>query len=452
MARATTESPRRAKLTWLHPKQREFVNSIDPTGRVSETHLVTGRGFGKTHAGCVKMYRSCMEWNPGLPHLWTEPTYGDCLKAFLRVWTDAIPGEDTIWHHAKADKQIVFANGSVIDYYSRDTHEPGRGPNYCVHIADEPAKDRSGEWWTTIFNSIRHPEANVMFCDSISTPRMNWYYDLVMNGAGRMIHGTSFDNPYTRPDYVPGMLARAPELEARQEVYGEWVPQSGRIWRTFVDEPWSDGNRTDREWDASREYVLACDLGRTSAWLIIQSWAVSTPDRMLAEDTLDVAVAEWTPTNEDTQQTLARIYEFVGGRPPAAVYVGADVNTKVITDSQDAAGFFRTRFDPVFPIVFPTGRRARKSAQLEVGLQRLERGGHRHFAVSNGLISHDATSKNRRGILDVFERDCWEDKNPRIGEYLPKEGVLEHMRDAYLYWAVGAYPPYTVPDPGGLSA
>ena len=91
---------------------------------------------------------------------------------------------------------------------------------------------------------------------------------------------------------------------------------------------------------------------------------------------------------------------------------------------------------------WPKGNETDKDWQ-RFALSGIIQGGHsgdRRFVISDELKSWDRTKNNRRGIREVLQQDAYPDKTTG-GEIFSKDGWLEHIRDAALYWAVTMHRP-----------
>jgi hypothetical protein len=386
--------------------------------------------------------QSMIEWNPGLPGLWTEPTYRLCHDVFLREWRRIVPPSLYTLH--SGDMKIVLANGSEIDIRSRNVDNPtkeiSKGPNYAWGIDDEAANKFDTDKYWDIDAAIRHPGARCRFHDTLSTPQMGEYYTLCTHPFHRQVNATSFDNPFLDPMFASSLAESLDPQRARQEIYGEWVALSGRIWD--VAEParmWPHGNLHPHSWQPGRPYILGCDLGVQSAWLIIQQ----VPGER-GGDPIDVIVAEYLPDDGDAQSVIRQINADYG--QPSRVFVGADLNTRSIVDGGTASYAFRKVWGglPVLPI---TGGLANKDLQYQVAKGRLlNANGARRCCVSAGLRSYPA--KSPRGIKALWQADQWPSgRQIRAGEMLPKDkrragkAALEDVRDAWLYSMIGLHPP-----------
>ena len=439
------------RLTAPHDKQSEFLALTGEGTGISTSHFVGGRGSGKTHAGAYKLLISALTYNSTLPHLWTFPSFRDCLDIGLRTWREAIPR--ALWEFRRGDMQIVIlpntSKETIIDMRSRmvdsSGKDPFRGPTYCCALNDEPGKDKSNAAWQLILATLRHPRAARKWCDTTSTPRMGWYYNLVHQDGAHAVYATSYDNPYIDRHWVDGLMVDYSSEFARQEIMAEWISQSGRVWdNADLSEMWPRGNLHWHRYDPNRPYVLGFDLGVRSGWVIIQTVEPVNEYGQPVEGhpSVDVIVGEYTPNNEGAQQTLARIEQQFG--LPTAICVGADVGTRSVADAGVTPAIVLRNRGWMMPMRVCKNPYASKQLQHMVlsGLWHNAKN-QRRLCVSKDLFRGDA--QNKRGVVEMVEQDTWPETE-RSGEYLVKDkkggGVgLEDIRDALLYWAIMMHPP-----------
>lgn len=432
-----------------YPAQAAFL-SIDRSGEgTTRSHFVGGRGSAKTTAGILLALKSALVWNPGLPGMWTEPTYQLTTDVFLREWHKVVPRELFSWDGSK--RKIRMINGSEIDVRSRNVDNPAKemskGPNLAWTVDDESANRFSPDRYWDIDAAIRHPQAGARFHDTLSTPQMNEYYALCHSPGHNIVEATSYDNPFLDRRFAEDLAANLDPQRAQQEIYGRWVALSGRIWDVAVlDKEWPHGNIHPHAWDPGLPYTLACDLGVQSAWLVIQR----VPARLGAisdDGMVDVIVAQYLPDDGDTESVVRQIDADYG--VPQRVLIGADVNTRSLVDGATSSFVFRRIWGglPVIPI---TGTHADKDLQYQVAKGRLLNVlGQRRCCVSAKLRSYP--ERTPRGIRQLWEADQWASgRQIRVGESMPKDkrsagkAALEDVRDAWLYGMIGLHPPQFV--------
>ena len=424
-----------------HPAQAAFLSIDRAQAGTTRSHYVGGRGSGKTTVGIMLMLRSMIEWNPGLPHLWTEPTYRLCHDVFLREWRKIVPSQLYKFH--ASDMKIVLVNGSELDIRSRNVDNPAKeiskGPNYCAAVDDEAANKYDPDRYWDIDAAVRHPNARCRFHDTLSTPQMGEYYTLCTHPFHTQVNATSFDNPFLDTEFASSLAQSLDPQRARQEIYGEWVALSGRIWDVAdLSQTWPLGNLHPHAWQPGKPYTLGCDLGVQSAWLIIQQ----VPNGH--GEPIDVVVAEYLPDDGDAVSVVRQINADYG--VPSRVFVGADLNTRSIVDGGTASYVFRKQWGGI-PVVPITGDLANKDLQYQVAKGRiLNANGARRCCVSAALRTYPERSP--RGIKALWQADQWPSgRQVRYGELLPKDkrsagkAALEDVRDAWLYAMIGLHPP-----------
>lgn len=426
------------------PKQWQFLNAFKPSPKPQIVHWVAGRRGGKTAGLVFQVFRSAFVLNPQFPGAVTFPTGPDIDKIFWPLWKEMIPGY--LWSRKRTSRGVEYIqmlNGTRVYLLSREIRnknaEPGRGPKYAWLIHDELAKDPNKTAWQTFLPTVEIQKAPCKFIATTSTPKPNWYRRLVKNSEARgdtILRSTSWDNPYVDPEVFEGLKDEFDEDYVRQELYAEFVNLSERIWYRWVDSPWPDGNIfVGARFDPDRPWMLACDIGQRSSWLVVQLQQTNTQYPVYA------AVAEYTPNDGDAIKMVDAIRHDYGN--PSHIYTGNDtVNTRsYATDGSTCAYTFRQRgWD--CPIHTPRGIAVHKRVQHDqlCGMIVNHRK-QRRFTASDNLVSHNR--RFQRGILEVIEGDVWPEE--KTADYMPKDKAggpgFEDTRDAMLYMAVGLNPP-----------
>jgi len=431
----------------LYPKQDAFVHRVGnaDTGKIS-THFQAGRGTGKTLSIGLKMWLSMTLWNPGCWHLVTYPTYRDVVKTFLPMWKKLVPAH--LWHYHKTEHVIslTFDPDTQLHLYSRENPDALRGPEFAVAAHDEPASDKSLEALDNASACVRQPCPHP-FEDSGGTPKLGLFSDYVSRSSGKggectkVIQATSFENPYRNELWLEGMAESYDPDKYRQEILGEIISLSGMAWKNFIaDKRYPAGNRHWEGYNPELPFHIAVDPGLTSGWGIIQRYpAEDEYGHRVDRGGVDNIVAEYTPNGEDTRSTLMRIkadYPYA----PASISTGMDVETgKSYVEGSKISNIIKDIW-PGVPIKWPSGPDRYKSEQYD-RLNGLicNYKGRRKLLVSEKIKNHEGINKGGRGVLQVMAQDQFPDKAPRRGEYLPKDGRLEHCRDYLMYWAVCNY-------------
>jgi hypothetical protein len=360
---------------------------------------------------------------------------------FLAEWQRIVPRD--FYALNKADMTIHCVNGSTIYVRSRNVDNSSRevikGINLAWCIDDEAAYKFDEQKYFDTDAAIRI-STPYRFHDTLSTPKLGPYRDLVESEGHNFVHATSYDNPHLPPGWAENMAAQMGQDYMEQEILGLWVALSGRLWDTWKNAPWPDGNVHYHEHDFERPYFLFFDPGvATSAWHIVQPVdPVDEYGRRLwgSEFPVWVVTAEFMPKRDGSvDRVLSEINEQYGA--PIKVSTGFDVNTRASTDAKKPSFFITKHFGQVL-VVPVTGWREDKEIQynqLRYGI--LDTKGRRRLCVSKNLRQHYPETK--RGILQMVEQDTVAEKG---AHFMPKEGRLEHCRDSLLYGGITTmFPP-----------
>lgn len=440
-------------------QQRQFLSLdrqilADGKPAISRANYVGGRGCAKTATGIMLLLKAVADM-PGdrLRGFWAEPRHSDIDRIFLTALREIVPAE--LWELKTRGnyRYIQWANGHSTDLLSRQVDDPnkrvGLGSNYCYGIQDEAADKFQQRKFVDMQNAIRHPNAPYLFHDTLSTPVIGDYEAWCRQPGARIVRSSSYDNIYISDAVIDSWRASmSPDL-VRQEIDGEFVALSGRIWSSFVEAPYPEGNILEGfEFRPDDPFWLACDLGGAqSAFQIIQYW-----------EGHPVIVAELTPNNMGLPAALDEIVRtYCGGyderrqpmRAPVMTFVGHDVATPGsvgIPGSQVFASFG-------WAWETPQGVLSRKDVQRNAASSIILNSiGERTMLIAakrsaRGVYEtrqHFGEGKTR-GILNVMRYDQYPD--PASREIFIKDkatrgvNALEDDRDAFLYWAVGLHPP-----------
>lgn len=433
-------------LNFQHPKanlaQLSYIHSFLP-----ENYMVCGRGGGKTVAAVVKAVIAATAINPGAVGYVTEQTGPDIRDILVPAWREIVPPELYVWK--QSDLEAHFPNGSVVKFRARHVtntqRDPFRGPTVGWIIHDELAADRDDRIWNLSVGMLRDKRSRVRFIDGISTPRDNWFREHLrkrgldndsepsrVNERGGCYHGTTADNEYNGDLEARIRENVAPEYY-EQEALGRFISLSGRAFpKADLSSTWPAGNLHPAKFERSRPYWLGVDLGETSSWVVVQR-----------HNGVDVVVGEATPgprNKEGASQTLNRIEQAFGR--PAHVAVGHDFGTSSIADRSVSAAVVFANRGWRMPIDVVSGWRLdHVLGHMAVSGRLCTVDGSRRLCVSQDLISLD--KHNSRGVMEMLRNYAWSDNAPRVGSYLPRDGLYEHTYDALRYYTMAHYPPST---------
>lgn len=431
-----------------HRRQQDFLDflctpSVD--GEIRRCHFVAGRGAGKSLAAVLGVLMVCID-EPGTVGLVTAPTNRQLADGFMALWRERVPMDLWTYHSRQGTREhfVQLVNGSMFFLRSRYVDNPSRGAdahrgmNVSWWLDDEGALGYNPRQMSNISACIRRPGEHVFHVDT-TTPRLGLYHEWATTEGHTIIHARSADNPYLPKGWVDGQRKIMSAEQAARELDAEFVALDGRIWSGWKDEMWPNGNIWQGAYDKSKPFYLFFDIGvGNGAYAIVQTFDAQKSGLTVFPGRVWVVVAEYTPRSDGSVSRVCQRIKADYGMP-SMVVCGADIKTRSQGDATTPEYFVRQIFGAV-PLVDISGFEANKMVQYDrLSYLICSAMGERRFCAASGLVEHDTGS---RGVLKMVEQDEWPDDGQRRGKvYLPKDGRLEHMRDALLYGAVGIMSP-----------
>lgn len=189
-------------------------------------HVKCGRRFGKTQL--VKLLAS-YALDGKFIGIWF-PTYKDLADVWRELIITFYPA---IQKKDEQLKQIILMNGGILDFWSMDDPDSGRGRKYHRAIIDEGAKAKrfSEAWKGTIRPTLTDYKGDAWF---FSTPKgkNNSFFKLSEDMKDQpdwaFFHFTSYDNPYLDKTEIEDAKHQLDDLTFRQEYLAEDVDANDR--------------------------------------------------------------------------------------------------------------------------------------------------------------------------------------------------------------------------------
>jgi hypothetical protein len=223
---------RRAKrldvpLPSLYPKQEE----IKAAARRYNV-LDIGRRAGKTYLGVHLALEAAAN---GELVGWFSPTY----KYLLDVWRDLEKPSRGIANRINAtERRIEFPNGGMIEAWTLENSDAGRGRRYHLAIVDEAAmvSNLQTAWNQAITPTLTDFSGTAWF---LSTPKgLNFFHDLWRHGQDSENYPNwiswllpSTVNPFLPPKEIEEARKSLPEMTFRQEYLAEFISSDGAVFR-----------------------------------------------------------------------------------------------------------------------------------------------------------------------------------------------------------------------------
>lgn len=224
-----------------------------------------GRRFGKTTLGVDRVTRVALS---GKPAAWFAPTY----KMMGDVWRDTCRTLFPVTRRRnEQEKRLELITGGVIDFWSLDNPDAGRGRKYALAVIDEAAMVRglSEAWNGAIRPTLTDYAGEALF---ISTPKgMNYFKPLFDNGndpergdwASWQLPTVA--NPRIDPAEVDAARLDLPERVFRQEYLAEFI-EDANLFRNVAA---CATAKPEERATPGRRYVFGVDWGKLSDFTVI---------------------------------------------------------------------------------------------------------------------------------------------------------------------------------------
>lgn len=223
--------------------------------------LQCGRRWGKTTFGEVVM---CIPAIQGQPIAWFAPTY----KYMLDVWRDVSRDLRSIVRKAdQQEKRLELTTGGVIDFWTMDTQDPGRGRKYKRVVIDECGIVRGllDTWRAAIRPTLTDLRGDAFF---LGTPKgRREFHQLFQRGEQKdegwaSFRGRTIDNPLIDPAEVEAAKRDMPLHVFLQEYEGIPADDAGNPFGVAAIQACC------RTPDPSPVVVWGIDLAKSEDWTV----------------------------------------------------------------------------------------------------------------------------------------------------------------------------------------
>jgi predicted phage terminase large subunit-like protein len=223
------------KLPRPHPGQQALLK-----GERRFNVACMGRRFGKSAFGVNRLvqYGYCKNQ----PVAWFAPQY----KLLDEAWRET--RRRLFRNITRADSQqhrLELKGGGIIDFWTLDNPDAGRGRKYALAVIDEAAMARNLEeaWTAAIRPTLADLQGKAWF---LSTPKGGNYFKLLFDRAAdnpdwaRWQMPTS-SNPYIKTSEIDAMKAELPSLIYQQEIVAQFIDLQGAVvkreWLQYEESP-----------------------------------------------------------------------------------------------------------------------------------------------------------------------------------------------------------------------
>jgi len=217
--------------------------------------LNIGRRWGKTTLAVTELIpEKALE---GLPCAYYAPVYKDMEDVWMEVKFYLKP---LIKHKSEQTKKLILHTGGVIDFWSLEKPDNGRGRKYARVVIDEAEKSRHFKeaWIRTIRPTLIDYKGDAFI---LSTPKFGQTY---FKELGKLTHEdwrsfnlSSYDNPYMDKEEIDAARQTMDELSFRCEILAEDVSVANNPFAYAFDK---DRHITAVEYNSLYPVVLSFDF------------------------------------------------------------------------------------------------------------------------------------------------------------------------------------------------
>jgi hypothetical protein len=237
--------------------------------------LCCGRKWGKTQCGMDRLIHPALQ---GKPVAWFSPTY----RQLADVWRELQLRLRPITRDLnQVERRLELRGGGVIECWSLDSPDAGRGRGYACAVIDEAAlvPNLEAAWQEGVRPMLTEYRGSAWF---LSTPKgtANFFHTLFQKGQDpAQVDWASWQmptasNPYIAPEEIEAARQDVTELAFAQEYLAQFVTWAGSVFRRILD--------AIGEPPAHSAAIIGVDWGRTNDYTVFT--AVSASGQVLAID------------------------------------------------------------------------------------------------------------------------------------------------------------------------
>ncbi len=175
---------------------------------------------------------------------------------------------DLITDKSEQQHRIALKTGGMLDFWTMDSDDPGRGREYDLVVIDEASlvKDLRKKFYDAINPTLVNRRGRVLM---LGTPkgRNDFYSFFVLGGKQknwRSWQAPSSANPFIPPEELADAKERMPEASWRQEHMAEFIEEGAGVFR-FVDRV---ATALPQGPVVGHEYFIGVDWGRSADFTV----------------------------------------------------------------------------------------------------------------------------------------------------------------------------------------
>lgn len=234
--------------------------------------VVKGRRFGMTKGAANYFIRQALErkFKRGL---WVDTINSNInryVERFFLPHLKKLPADQWSW---RKQEKILIIMGSYIDFRSAEHPENIEGEGYDLGFLNEAGiilKDRY-LWDNAIRPMFWDNDESVVIIGGTPKGGGGVFEELAERAkdpeqpAYKYFHFTTYDNPYLNKELLEEEHKDLPNLVLRQEVYAEFLSDSGAVFRNIGD----ISTASPRDSKEGHLYVMGVDLAKVQDWTVI---------------------------------------------------------------------------------------------------------------------------------------------------------------------------------------
>ena len=227
-----------------------------------------GRRFGKTTLG-QDLLSDPRVLN--YPTAWFSPSYKDMLE----VWREM----DRVFHpimkrRSIQERRLEFITGGVLEFWSLENEDAGRGRKYKRVIVDESGMvvRLKEKWEASIMSTLADYGGDAFFKGTPKGRNGFWHLAQVAKDPHNadewnFATHTTYDNPHIDKKEIDLLKRTMPERTFRQEIMAEFIEDGGGVFRGVMRAVADD--ILQDEAIKGHQYIMGVDWGKHNDFTVL---------------------------------------------------------------------------------------------------------------------------------------------------------------------------------------
>lgn len=273
MARAEGEGVEGIQITVTYVQQNNRPEVADitlgasgdnPSGQAVQRHLLRAP-LRENNAGMDRLIHPALQ---GKPVAWFSPSYKVQADTWRQLRSTLGP---VTRDKSEQEKRLVLINGGVVELWSLDSPDSGRGRKYAAVVVDEAAMIPWLEeaWQESIRPTLTDLQGSAWF---LSTPKGMNYFKVLFDRGQDSEREDWFScqmptraNPFINPREIEAARRDMTEAAFNQEYLAQFLDWEGSVFHR-ISEAATATRRAAPE--SGHEYVIGCDWGRSNDYTV----------------------------------------------------------------------------------------------------------------------------------------------------------------------------------------